>query len=390
MAERGVIEIHTSDRQTYKRCRRKFGWASTLRDNLVMLGPDRDNFFIGTGFHFALEDWWGYRRWERPELAFAAYYDAHKPSELPEDAEGDLELVTGMLGYYIDEWLPQYPEPYKTLWVDGKPQVEIEVAIELNDLIEEELNERNRESLVSPRFNGYMLDFLQDNEILYVTTYDRVVIDRHERILGKDYKTAKEFDELNLQTNPQSAAYNWSMDLYYTRLGYTVDGIVWQQHRKRVPDMPRLVGVGTAKEGFSQDKRQMTTYQLYKRALKEHYGTIPEAYLGFLAELGNRQDERGDAFVRRETLRLNEDMRRAEERKIVQEVLEMLDPDLPLYPNPTIQCSYDCPFKAPCIALDDGSDYQHLLDSEYTPWQGYKDDWRKRLKLPEPTVVATT
>lgn len=374
-----TIEIHTSDRQLFKRCRRRFGWGSTLRENLIMIGPDKDNFFIGTGFHFALEDFWGYRRFSHPALAFAAYYDAHKASELPENSDADLELATGMLMYFVDEWLEEHPEPYETLWVDGKPQVEIEVAINLNDLLYEEVTRSQR---FSPRYNGYIADFLRDNEVIYVTTYDRVVIDHHERIFGEDHKTAAQFDELNLQTNPQSGAYNWSMNLFYTPLGYKVEGIVWSQYKKAVPEAPKLVNVGKKNEGLSQDIRQATTYRLYRRALIERYGTIPDSYLGILAELGNAQDDYGDRFVRRDTLRLNEQQREAEQTKIIQEVLEMLDPDLPLYPNPTKDCSWDCPFREPCLQMDDGSDYRHTLDMQYVPWRGYKDNWREKIKWP--------
>jgi hypothetical protein len=72
-----------------------------------------------------------------------------------------------------------------------------------------------------------------------------------------------------------------------------------------------------------------------------------------------------------------------EQAKIIAEVLEMLDPALPLYPNPTKDCSWDCPFKIPCLAMDDGSDYQYVLDNEYTQWAGYKDDWRRRVVYPD-------
>lgn len=383
-----VIEIHTSDRGVFKRCRRRFGWGSTLRQNLVRLGPDQKAFFLGTGFHFALEDYWGHRRFEHPALAFAAYYDAQKPSEMPDEAEEALELAVGMLEYYVEEWLDEHPEPFETLWVNGEPQVEVEVAISLNGLLEEGTWHDYRSQ--DGRRNGVIKELLKANSIEYVTTFDRVVIDHHERIFGLDYKTAAQFDELNLQTNPQAAAYNWSMDLFYSPHGYKPEGIVWQQHKKVLARPPERVYKGTKKEAFSFDLRQQTTYRLYKRALLEYYGTIPDKYLDMLATLGNAQDEYGDKFVRREVLRINDKQREAEQEKIVQEVLDMLDPDLPLYPNPTKDCSWDCPFKAPCLALDDGGDFEHLLNTEYTQWKGYKDDWRKRVKYPSAVSDSTS
>lgn len=376
-----TLEIHTSDRGTFKRCRRKFGWGSTLRRNLVVFGPDQKAFFLGSGFHFAMEDYWSYRRFEHPSLAFAAYVDAQKPSDLPDDLDGILDLATGMIEYYVEEWLVEHPEPFETLWIDGKPQVEVEIAIRLNELLFEELDRRAVASGNPAAFRAVyarLYEIIEKDDIEYVCTFDRVVIDKHERIFGLDYKTAAQFDELNLQTNPQSGSYNWGMDLFYVPHGYKPEGIVWQQHKKLVPHPPEKLKKG----GLSLDIRQSTTYRLYKRAVIEEYGTIPAKYLDILATLANQQDYDGDRFVRRDVLRLNEKQREAEQQKIIDEVLEMLDPNLILYPNPTKDCSWDCPFKAPCLALDDGSDAELLLGLGYTQWSGYKDDWRARIKYP--------
>lgn len=376
-----IIEIHTSDRQTYKRCRRRFGWASTLRRNLVREGPDQKAFFLGTGVHFALEDYWGYRRFAHPALAFAAYYDAHKENDLPDEAEEALDLATGMLMYYVDEWLAEHPEPYKTLVVDGKPQVEVEVAVDITDLLFDSMQD-----------SFWLKEYLAGRAVHYVTTYDRVVIDKHDIIYPVDYKTAASFDELNLQTNPQAGSYDWSAALFYTPLGYKVGGMIWQQHKKTVPVVPKVVNQGKKNEGITLSSTLSTTYRLYRRTLVEYYGSIgrvPEKHQAMLAVLADQQDEHGDTYVRRETLRRNQQQREAEQEKIVQEVLEMLDPALPLYPNPTKDCSWDCPFKEPCLAKDDGSDYEFVLRSEYTQWAGYKDDWRKRLKWPQPIEEPT-
>jgi hypothetical protein len=366
------IEIHTSDRQTYKRCRRKYDWGSTLRSNLVRVGPEHKALFIGTGFHFALEDYWGYRRFEHPALAFATYYDAQKADDLPDDADEALELATGMLSYYVEDWLVEHSEEYETLWIDGVPQVEVEVAIDITGLLWDATKHIDQ---------PWLTQALAGREVHYIMTFDRVVIDQHERIWGLDYKTAAAFDELNLQTNPQAGAYDWGMDLFYTPVGYKPEGIIWQQHKKAVPKPPEALKSGQ----LSQDVRQSTTYRLYKRALIERFGAVPLRYNSFLALLGEQQDYWGDRYIRRDNLRRNQVQREVEQSKIVAEVLEMLNPGLPLYPNPTTDCKWDCTFKAPCLAKDDGSDYEYILNSEYEQWAGYKDEWRSRVKYPEAT-----
>jgi hypothetical protein len=386
MQPREVIEVHTSDRQTYKRCRRRFGWQSPLRENLIRIGPDQKAFFLGTGFHFALEDFHGYRRFAHPALAFAAYYDAQKPSDMPDEADEALELATGMLMYYADDWIVEHPEPYETLVVDRKPQVEVEVAVDITGILYDAGVDR-----------GWLDEVLDGKSVHYVTTYDRVVIDKHDRIYGLDYKTAASFDELNLQTNPQAGAYDWSMALFYGPVGYKPEGMVWQQHKKAFPVSPPLVYVGKKRESFSLKIDQPTTYRLYMKAINERYGALAkvpypliEDYTKMLAHLGNLQDENGDQYIRREVLRRNQYQREVEQGKIVDEVLEMLDPDLPLYPNPTKDCSWDCPFKAPCLAMDDGSDWESILETEYVQWAGYRDDWRSRVKYPDNQPAEPT
>jgi len=399
MTDPKIIELHTSDRGTYKRCRRKFGWGSTLRDNLVREGPDNKAFFIGTGFHFACEDYFGYRRFSHPALAFAAYYDAQKQDDLPDDAEASLDLVTGMLTYYVEDWLVEHPEEFETFVIDGRPQVEVEVAVDITELLLEEEERRGKNTgtlswnirgVLDVEVRSPLSAFLDGRRVHYIMTFDRVVIDQHERIWGVDYKTAAQFDELNLQTNPQAGAYDWGMDLFYTPAGYKPGGIIWQQHKKVVPVPPKLIYEGKPREGFSQDASQSTTYRLYKHALVERFGTIPEQYNGFLAMLGESQDFWGDRFIRRDYLRRNQVQREVEQSKIVAEALEMLDPGLVLYPNPTKDCSWDCPFKVPCLAMDDGSDYKFILEHEYAPVEGYKDDWRTRVKYPDAGIAHPT
>lgn len=378
-----LIEIHTSDRQTFKRCRRRFQWGSTTRDNLVKVGqPENPNFFLGTGFHFALEDYWGWRRFAHPALAFAAYYDAQKADDLPDEAEALLDLAIGMLSYYVEDWLAQWPEPYETLWVPNaqtgrsEPQCEVEVKIDITDMLFEQAEKDGGSEWLAEVLNG--------RRVVYVTTYDRVVIDAHERILVEDYKTAAQFDDLNLQTNPQAGAYDWSADLFYSPLGFKVEGMIWEQHKKAVPAAPRLVNVGKKNEGLSLNMAQHTTYRLYLREVKRHYnGEVPLQYSEIIGALANSQDDNGDGFIRREILRRNSHQREIEQANLIAEVLEMLDPGLPLYPNFTRDCS-GCPFKIPCLVMGDGGDFEHVLATEYTQWQGYRDDWRSRIRYPEP------
>jgi hypothetical protein len=385
-----ILEIHTSDRGTFKRCRRKFGWGSTLRQNLVYAGPDKAAFFLGTGFHFAMEDFHGWQRFDHPAIAFAAYFDAQKNEDLPDNAEEMLDLAVGMLTYYVEDWLVEHPEKFTTLMINGVPQVEVEVAIDLTPLLFDWADYNGKRAWLEDILHRY-----NDErggpvggmaEVHYVCTFDRVCQDRDGDIAPLDYKTAASFDVLNLQTNPQAGAYDWAADLFYTPVGYKPAGMLWQQHKKNFPKPPKLLKTkkkGEAEPGFSMAFDQATTFKMYRDTLIGHYGKVPAKYKPILDHLAMRKDVNGDDFVRRELLIRNDHQREVEQDKILAEVLEMLDPGLPLYPNPTKDCSWDCPFKSPCLAIDDGSDYEFILRNEYAKWEGYKDDWRPRVKYPD-------
>src|SRR5438270_10658262 len=69
-------EIHNSDAALFQRCRRKWNWSSTLRAGLESLDAQPAALWFGSGFHFAMEDYHGYRQFKTPMDAFLAYVNA--------------------------------------------------------------------------------------------------------------------------------------------------------------------------------------------------------------------------------------------------------------------------------------------------------------------------
>jgi len=73
-----IIPIHSSDRASFKKCRRYWNYNSPARQNL-MLRADihgiNTNLFFGTAIHWALEQYYtpGLRR--DPVEAFLTYWD---------------------------------------------------------------------------------------------------------------------------------------------------------------------------------------------------------------------------------------------------------------------------------------------------------------------------
>ena len=186
-----TIQIHTTDRTLFKQCRRKWNYASPLRMNLEPKDVFSSYFWFGTLFHYALERYHGYG--ENPMTAFETYYNCFDPNILTMDCEALATMAPGIFNHYINDWMPKRKQ-FRTLFIDGKPQVEVEVIFELKALSE-----------------------LFSEPVYYSMKFDRVVLDEYDRLWILDYKTTSAFDIDKLETDPQISVYSWGGEIYYRK-----------------------------------------------------------------------------------------------------------------------------------------------------------------------------
>lgn len=358
--DRTMIEVHTTDRAAFRRCRRKWNWSSPIWHDLRPKDAPVAPLWFGTGIHFCLEDYHGPNLFGHPLYAWQAYLEAHRRSELPDDWEEHNILAEDMLSYYADYWEPRFlGGRYVTAKVDGKPLTEVHFDIELP---------YEWYSDVNPEVDAH-----------YVGRIDRIVVDQYDRYWVVDYKTAARFDTSKLDIEPQATAYTWAAS---KALGLDIEGVIWIQLLKESPKAPRQLVNGE----FSQAQNQKTSSVMYRDTLMKVYGEIPARYVEFLNWLISTETEWGDRYIRHDLLRRNKHWLFAEEDKIRDELRDMVNPGLPLYPNPTRDCAWDCPFKAPCLAMDDGSDYIFLLKENYHLMEE-GDQWKGRIKWPTAGVT---
>lgn len=352
-----MTSIHTSDRILFKRCRRKWNYASPLRLNLEPKEVFSIYFWVGTGFHFALEDYHGYNKFGDPAKAFQAYYECFDRNDLTMECEAYTEIVPVMFDHYINSWLPKRKQ-FKTFWLNGKPQVEVEVILELKELSK-----------------------LVGKPVYYSMRFDRMVLDEYDRLWVMDYKTVSSFDTNKLETDPQISVYSWGAELFYQR---PIEGMIYLQFRKVPIGEPKILKRPAG--AISIDKNQNTNYYRYLDALKDAYGSLEEApaeNLETLDFLWQQESELGDKYIRYDLVRRNKYSKDKQYELILQESKDMLNPNLSIYPNPTRDCYKDCPFRAVCLAEDDGSDPSFILNNNYENKRGDKDKWRKKLIYPQ-------
>lgn len=395
---RKAIIIRTSDRIAFKKCRRSWAWSSHLKRNLgskYLALP----LWFGSAIHYALEDYHGYNYFGRPSRAFAAYCIATAKQhnrDLPDDAQEGYDLGIRMMDYYVDHWLrfrrhtPTYWAPesptgdakvdaggYGPLLPGGEPNPDFHDSwipqVEVNFSIPIPLDQ-------FPTIAEYAKRQGADC-VLYNGTIDRVGIEEHGTLTCVEYKTAKRPENFHFQTDPQITTYLWAMSNIYTR---PIGSITYYQFVKHDPVPPRILGNGK----ISTASNLVSSGTLYRSALEKMYGPNegiwPVANKEKLTELMLPETEHKDRFVQRDIVRRNNHMIQAEAEKILLEVEDMINPDLPLYPNPTRDGCKFCSFSGACVTMDDGGDWEHELSMDYSERDQAPDRmWRRRIPSTE-------
>lgn len=310
------MEVHASDLKLWNRCKRRWEWESINSRALRPIGAAAPALEFGTAFHAALQDYYGQRKYMKP----SEYFLDNAPDTV------DAQLGAGMLDYYTDYWLPNHNQ-YQTVWMRGEPLVECEFRIPLRAGIE------------------------------LVGTFDRIVKDEYGLYWIEDYKTTAAIQTDKLEFDIQAGIYTLAAE---NVLGFGFEGVIWTQFAKRVPSVPAILKNGSV----SKSKTQATTYEIYRRTLKEVYGEIPQEYIPILNHFASLENAEGNQFIRSTKIfwsyeRVN---------SLYREINAMVDDILRTenyYPNFTRDCVWDCPFKAPCIAKDEGIDYENMLETMY-------------------------
>jgi len=368
---RKAIIIRTSDRIAFKSCRRKWAWSSHLKYNLSPKNLSAPLWF-GSAIHFALEDFHGYKVYDRATDAFKAYCLATAKNwkrELPHDAADHYVLGQQMMNYYQDDWLAGYPRKAdETYWEENPVTGVLEPQVEVNFEIEIPIHQ-------SPVLVDYVKRLGAD-VVLYRGTIDRVSIDEWGHLWVVEYKTAKVAQSTHYQTDPQVTTYVWACGQIYNK---PVSGVVYHQFVKKAPNPPKLLATGK----ISTAQNLVTSYPLYKKALTNLYGSVeksPSLNQDFMNRLIKSETDHRDRYIIREPIHRNTEQCMNESWKIMMELEDMLNPDLPLYPNPTRDCARMCSFMTPCVNMDDGSDWEGLLHAAYASRdQDLERYWRRRL-----------
>ena len=331
------ILIHTSDRLAFKNCRRAWYWSSPIRQSLRTASTPEALWF-GTAVHHGLEAFYLGQDYQKALEQHCAEHKQDLVGKEPSLEQDDrfyelFNLALGMLQGY-------------QRWVGIK-------------------NLNNRFIVVGTEIRFRVpLDIKQHARVYYVGKADALVYDNTTKLLWVvEFKTAAQFSSIDfLSWDEQCGSYVWAFEC--VRNGYgavdidtlirpelfwdatRVEGVLYDDLRKKVPAQPRVLIGGN----LSVNKTQDTTYEVFYAYLEEN-GYSPDGYKDFLDFLLTKPNN----FFRRTKVRRNPAELLNIGINIHAEATDMCNHDLPLYPNPGYRASncQRCAFQGPCLAMND-------------------------------------
>lgn len=347
MIERHVIR--TSDRLAFKRCRRAWNWSSYQRENLRPIVVPKPLHF-GIAWHEGMATYydpsfWHLSRKEATEMAVARFLattleqkqhyldiEADLPYDLEVEFNERVTLGVAMMRHY-GKWAPT---------VDRFTPIRIEQEFE-----------------VPIMYQGKQLMCVCHGwPVFYRGRLDGIVQDEFGYYWILEHKTAAKLGSTNhLVLDEQCGSYACALK----SLGMSVKGIIYNEAVKEVPRVPTKLVSRRQGRLFSVNKSQRTTFDVYLSALIEE-GENPQLYEDIL----NFYREQGNPFFRRTQIYRNAHELEALGEQIALEALDILDPNLRIYPNPNwLSCGW-CSYREPCIMMNEGSDYEFVLKELFT------------------------
>lgn len=399
-----IIPIHASDRGTFKRCRRKWNWSSPMRSNYVprvdMQGISMPLWY-GTGVHYSLAQYYSPTLRRDPVETFNWWWQLQMHGGTVTEDQLDLsydrhpvEVVTDMpdiggkligVGTYVVKGLYDlHPDPDSEIFDEH-----YKLGIGMLEFYKE-YAERNDNFAVICEEHTFSVPIVDsDDDILRAAdprdgsikevhirgTQDAIIQDLETGQFGiLEHKTAIRIDEdyhRKLEKDEQCTTYMYAAereaelyDLEYEHISF----VLYNALRKAYPKPPTELKSGL----FSVNRQtEATTIDMLQQFIDERgIQVIVDSdekltgYVEYVREAGDKQ------FIERNLVRRNRAEIKSCGDRIYMETVDMLNPNVLIYPNPTGDWScLNCIFRLPCIATDDGSNAKMLLDDQFeTNW----------------------
>lgn len=385
-----VHEIHTSERRSFRACRRRWDWL--FRGNYYPITTAKPLEF-GAAFHVGMEvlynpETWTWDREVITALAIQAFVDScekqkakaleqtghlYFDGEIEADYDERVALGKGMLAYYSREVAPRVDIGFKPV----KVEIGFMVAIPNPDTGEDlwcrcaGCVEKYQKALAHPDKRGHLSPYDPDTfrglPVVYAGRLDMLAEDDKGHYWIFDWKTCRNVatDYEFLYLDDQIGSYVWAL----TKIGIKVMGFVYHEQRKGYPRPPKENKQRRLGCLFSVAKNQDVDYDTYLKTVQELDTKAYEE--GCYDEMLEYLKEEGVKYFMRHQIPKSRDELDEIEYNIGLEALDMIDPGLRIYPSAgRFGCSF-CAFRQPCMEKNNKGDYQYALDTLYERREHY-------------------
>jgi len=398
--------LHNSEVLSFRGCRRRHHWLFV--DGWYPQTTAKPLEF-GSAFHKALESWYEPEMWNKdPEtrltlaiLEFiqtcgtqkAEYLKLNEGNidpEVDKDYHERVQLGTGMLKYHCEKISPKLDVGFKPIRVE----IEFEVPVVNPDTKEQLWCKCNncwkrfaksdeglakqlipykpvegKPGYVRPVLNDseYRQDYWEGLPVSFGGRIDMLAEDELGRLWLFDWKTAARLSGQEEGDSPdefillddQISSYCWAL----WSLGIPIAGFVHHEIKKAFPIEPEPNKMQRMGAWYSVNKQQATSYELYLETVSEGdpQGLASGAYDNFLEYL----KESGPRYYSRKQVVRSETELENVGRNIYLQALDIVDPNLRVYPSPgRFACSF-CAFRQPCLGTNRNEDVEYLLLSNF-------------------------
>jgi hypothetical protein len=413
-----VIPIHTSDRATFKACRRRWNWSSPSKSNLVpkaAVHGIRPPLWFGTGIHKALEKYYHPTLREDPVAVWLSWFDLQWNGGVvtteevdeyvdrePEKIKQDVYKVKGLsellpnsdeikmnnitftpqelreLGVGMMEFYKQYSEREDDFRVIA---VEHDFSVPILDpqgkplyMVDTREMPKDWEPSQTANPYGYLIGKQDIGGGYYKQVHargrmDKIIQEQEGKYGILDHKTTARLDDdyfRHLELDEQCTTYIWAAqreaemyDLEYDN----IDFIIYEAILKAYPKPPTVLKSGMPSINRQTESTTAAMFEEFieKQGLKVVFDVDSklQEYYTWLLEKGD------DRFIHRERVSRNRIQRENAGIRLYYEAVDMLS-NPRLYPNPRKEYTcLNCIFRAPCIAVEDGSDWKSMIEDGY-------------------------
>jgi hypothetical protein len=371
--------FHNSEIRSFESCRRRWDWV--YREGYYPTVTPKPLEF-GMAWHAAKQIWYDPDMWrkDREMMAAAAFakfnvvvkqqLDYYKevngePSdEVIQDYQERVDLGRRMLEYYTKEVSPKLDVGLTPLTVEIPFEVDLGLWCKCTRCWKKWLKHTTTmtpKEIVDSGNRSYEL--WEGLPVTYGGIIDAIFQDLEHRLLIVDWKTttriiADDTESSFLQLDTQVGRYPMAL----AKLGRPVDGFIYHEQRKAVPEPPQKLKRPYKGRLYSTDKNAPTELDLFIREVEAndpgYYHGIYNDYVAYL------KSAEGPKFYQRHKIIKNRYEIENTWRDLLNEVKDMME-NPRVYPMPSRFTCNHCAYKTPCIGKNMDEDYKYTLDTLY-------------------------